>query len=92
MLNSVKISFILQRWYNRFGLTLKSMFDFKMFTEFHFLMFNLSSLILSVWFIVPYFFLNSYMNEMKVEGGPMMIAIIGVASSIGIVSTYLIYC
>ncbi|XP_063894889.1 monocarboxylate transporter 14 [Helicoverpa armigera] len=74
------------RWYHRFGQTMKSMFDFKMFTEFHFLMFNLSSLILSVWFIVPYFFLNSYMNEMNVEGGPMMIAIIGVASSIGIVA------
>ncbi|KAJ8718282.1 hypothetical protein PYW08_002519 [Mythimna loreyi] len=74
------------RWYNRFGRTLSSMFDFKMFTEFHFLMFNLSSLILSVWFIVPYFFLNSYMNEMKVDGGPMMISIIGVSSSIGIVA------
>lgn len=71
-------------------MAIKSMFDFKMFTEFHFLMFNLSSLILSVWFIVPYFFLNSYMNELNVEGGPMMIAIIGVASSIGIVSTK--YC
>uniref|UniRef100_A0A2A4JUI4 Major facilitator superfamily (MFS) profile domain-containing protein n=1 Tax=Heliothis virescens TaxID=7102 RepID=A0A2A4JUI4_HELVI len=74
------------RWYHRFWQALKSMFDFKMFTEFHFLMFNLSSLILSVWFIVPYFFLNSYMNEKNVEGGPMMIAIIGVASSIGIVA------
>ncbi|KAJ8714352.1 hypothetical protein PYW07_002577 [Mythimna separata] len=74
------------RWYNRFGRTMKSMFDFKMFTEFHFLMFNLSSLILSVWFIVPYFFLNSYMNERNVEGGPMMISIIGVSSSIGIVA------
>lgn len=74
------------RWYNRFGQTMKSMFDFKMFTEFHFLMFNLSSLILSVWFIVPYFFLNSYMNEMNVQGGPTMISIIGVSSSIGIVA------
>ncbi|CAH0587868.1 unnamed protein product [Chrysodeixis includens] len=74
------------RWYHRMGQALASMFDFKMYTEFHFLMFNISSLILSVWFIVPYFFLTSYMNELKIEGGPLMTAIIGVASSIGIVA------
>lgn len=73
-------------WYHRLWQTLKNTFDFKMFTEFHFLMFNLSSLILSVWFIVPYFFLKSYMTEEKIEGGEMMICIIGVASSIGIVA------
>ncbi|KAG7300107.1 hypothetical protein JYU34_015647 [Plutella xylostella] len=65
--------------------TFKKMFDFRMFAEFHFLMFNISSLILSVWFIIPYFFLNSFMVARGVEGGPTMISIIGVASSIGIV-------
>ncbi|KAG6452063.1 hypothetical protein O3G_MSEX007461 [Manduca sexta] len=73
------------RWYERLWMTFKATFDFKMFTEFHFLMFNLSSLILSVWFIVPYFFLMSYMTERHVDGGAMMISIIGIASSIGIV-------
>ncbi|KAJ2938478.1 hypothetical protein O0L34_g12923 [Tuta absoluta] len=65
---------------------IKNTFDFRMFTEFHFFMFNLSTVILSVWFIVPYFFLTSYMNEMKVEGGETMISIIGIASSVGIVT------
>ncbi|KAJ0175324.1 hypothetical protein K1T71_009465 [Dendrolimus kikuchii] len=74
------------KWYNRFFNSLKTMFDFRMFTEFHFLMFNLSSLILSIWFIVPYFFLKSYMTAMNIEGGAIMISIIGVASSIGIVA------
>ncbi|KAI5651663.1 major facilitator superfamily domain-containing protein [Phthorimaea operculella] len=64
----------------------KNTFDFRMFTEFHFFMFNLSTVILSVWFIVPYFFLTSYMNELKVEGGETMISIIGIASSVGIVT------
>ncbi|XP_013183754.2 monocarboxylate transporter 14 [Amyelois transitella] len=73
------------RWYHHFWDTVKNTFDFKMFTEFHFLMFNLSSLILSVWFIVPYFFLKSYMTESSMDGGAMMISIIGVASAIGIV-------
>ncbi|CAG5059039.1 unnamed protein product [Parnassius apollo] len=74
------------KWYDRLWQTAKSTFDFRMFTEFHFLMFNLSSLILSVWFIVPYFFLKSYMTAHNIEGGAMMISIIGVASSIGIVA------
>ncbi|XP_068622563.1 monocarboxylate transporter 14-like [Battus philenor] len=74
------------KWYNRIWHAAKSTFDFRMFTEFHFLMFNISSLILSVWFIVPYFFLKSYMTARGVEGGAEMISIIGIASSIGIVA------
>lgn len=66
---------------------LKKSFNFEMFTEFHFFMFNLSELILSVWFIVPYFFLKSYMTSQNMEGGEVMISIIGIASAIGIVST-----
>ncbi|KAM3958380.1 monocarboxylate transporter 9 [Aphomia sociella] len=73
------------KWYDRLWETAKATFDFRMFTEFHFLMFNLSSLILSVWFIVPYFFLKSYMTAQGVDGGAIMISIIGIASSIGIV-------
>ncbi|KPJ04472.1 Monocarboxylate transporter 12 [Papilio xuthus] len=74
------------KWYQRLWQTTKSTFDFRMFTEFHFLMFNLSSLILSVWFIVPYFFLKSYMTSRSMAGGAEMISIIGIASSIGIVA------
>ncbi|XP_014363253.2 monocarboxylate transporter 14 [Papilio machaon] len=74
------------KWYQRLWQTTKSTFDFRMFTEFHFLMFNLSSLILSVWFIVPYFFLKSYMTSRSMTGGAEMISIIGIASSIGIVA------
>ncbi|XP_013140344.1 PREDICTED: monocarboxylate transporter 14-like [Papilio polytes] len=74
------------KWYQRLWATTKATFDFRMFTEFHFLMFNLSSLILSVWFIVPYFFLKSYMTSRSMDGGAEMISIIGIASSIGIVA------
>ncbi|XP_049871892.1 uncharacterized protein LOC126370850 [Pectinophora gossypiella] len=73
-------------WWDRVLEVVKSTFDFRMFTEFHFLMFNVSSLILSIWFIVPYFFLKSFMTEMNVEGGEIMNGVIGVASSIGIVA------
>lgn len=73
-------------WYHRFWQSTKNMFDFRMLMELHFFLLNLSSMILSVWFIVPYFFLNSYMKDYNVEGGATMISIIGVASSIGIVA------
>ncbi|GBP60076.1 Monocarboxylate transporter 12 [Eumeta japonica] len=72
-------------WYEKFWNVLKKTFDFQMFTEFHFLMFNLSSLILSTWLIVPYFFLKSYMTDMNIDGAPTMISVIGITSSIGIV-------
>ncbi|GBP60080.1 Monocarboxylate transporter 12 [Eumeta japonica] len=73
------------KWHERFWIVFKKTFDFRMFTEFHFFMFNLSSLILSVWFIVPYYFLVTYMNKMEIDGAPTLISIIGIASSIGIV-------
>ncbi|KOB69810.1 Uncharacterized protein OBRU01_16301 [Operophtera brumata] len=39
------------KWHNRVWQNIKSSFDIKMFSEFHFLMYNLSSLIFSIWFI-----------------------------------------
>ncbi|CAH0725116.1 unnamed protein product, partial [Brenthis ino] len=75
-----------KKWYDRVIQGLKSTFDFKMFTEFHFLMFNLASLILAVWAIIPYFFLKSYMTTVNMEGGATMISIVGIASGVGIVA------
>ncbi|CAH2087280.1 unnamed protein product [Euphydryas editha] len=74
-----------KKWYKKILDGFKSTFDFKMFTEFHFLIFNLATLILAVWAIIPYFFLKSYMTAMNMEGGATMISIIGIASGIGIV-------
>ncbi|XP_052742507.1 monocarboxylate transporter 14 [Bicyclus anynana] len=74
-----------KKWYDRLIDGLKSTFDFRMFTEFHFFLFNMASLILAVWAIIPYFFLKSYMSAVNMEGGATMIAIVGIASGIGIV-------
>ncbi|XP_041980699.1 monocarboxylate transporter 14-like [Aricia agestis] len=74
-----------KRWYTRISDAFKSVFDIRMFTEFHFLMFNVASLILSVWAIIPYFYLKSYMTDNNIEGGAFMISIIGIASAVGIV-------
>ncbi|XP_045501163.1 monocarboxylate transporter 14-like [Colias croceus] len=74
-----------RKWYDRVLDTIKSTFDMRMFVEFHFIMFNIGSLILFVWAIIPYFFLKSYMTTVDMEGGAMMISIIGIASGVGIV-------
>ncbi|XP_041977947.1 monocarboxylate transporter 9-like [Aricia agestis] len=62
-------------------------FDFNMFTEFHFLMMNLSTLVLFIWFIVPYFYISTFMEETgytETEGS-LMLSVFGVATIIGIV-------
>lgn len=66
-------------------------FDFNMFTEFHFLMMNLSTLVLFIWFIVPYFFISTFMEEngYTETQGSMMLGVFGVATIIGIVSIVL---
>lgn len=70
---------------------LSKTFDFNMFTEFHFLMMNLSTLVLFIWFIVPYFYISDFMadNYYTEAQGSAMLSIFGVATIIGIVSTNL---
>ncbi|XP_032514558.2 uncharacterized protein LOC116768050 [Danaus plexippus] len=74
-----------RRWYDRVLSGFKSTFNFKMFSEFHFFMFNVATLVLFVFSIIPYFFLKSYMTAVNVDGGATMISIIGISSAIGIV-------
>ncbi|KAJ2939778.1 hypothetical protein O0L34_g17968 [Tuta absoluta] len=66
---------------------LSKTFDFNMFTEFHFLMMNLSTLVLFVWFIVPYFYVSNLMTENKYsnEDGAYILSVFGAANIIGIV-------
>ncbi|XP_053607101.1 uncharacterized protein LOC128673357 [Plodia interpunctella] len=67
--------------------TINKTFDFNMFTEFHFLIMNLSTLVLFIWFIVPYFYVTTLMtmNNYTSEDGTWMLSILGVANIIGIV-------
>lgn len=74
-------------WGKRFLKMINKTFDFNMFTEFHFLMMNLSTLVLFIWFIVPYFFISTFMeaNGYTETQGSMMLGVFGVATIIGIV-------
>lgn len=52
-------------------------------------MMNLSTLVLFIWFIVPYFYIADFMtdNSYTKAQGSAMLSIFGVATIIGIVST-----
>ncbi|XP_049869471.1 monocarboxylate transporter 3-like [Pectinophora gossypiella] len=74
-------------WGRRILSLLYKTFDFNMFTEFHFLMMNLSTLVLFIWFIVPYFYISNFMhlNGYTETQGSAMLSVFGVATIIGIV-------
>lgn len=86
------ICFKFQTWGQRCLGTINKTFDFNMFTEFHFLMMNLSTLVLFIWFIVPYFYISNFMtmNGYSEIHGTWMLSIFGIATIVGIVSIYLI--
>lgn len=81
---------VLQTWYSRAMATLNKTFDFNMFTEFHFLIMNISTLVLFIWFIVPYFYISTFMQKSGYTemDGSWMLSVFGVATIIGIVSYY----
>ncbi|KAM3960601.1 monocarboxylate transporter 14 [Aphomia sociella] len=74
-------------WSKRLLGSINKTFDFNMFTEFHFLMMNLSTLVLFIWFIVPYFYISNFMqmNGYSEGDGSWMLSLFGAASIIGIV-------
>ncbi|XP_072938307.1 monocarboxylate transporter 9-like [Epargyreus clarus] len=74
-----------KKWYDPVVKVLKKNFNFNLFTEFHFLMFSITSLLMSVWSIIPFFFLKSYMTDLAIEGAPTVMSIIGIANGIGII-------
>lgn len=66
---------------------IKSMFEFKMFLEFHFLLMSVGTLLLFIWFIVPYFYLAEHMtrNGYTEDQGALQLSIIGITNTIGMV-------
>lgn len=74
-------------WGSRILDTINKTFDFNMFTEFHFLMMNLSTLVLFIWFIVPYFYISKFMqmSGYTAVDGSWVLSTFGIATIIGIV-------
>ncbi|KAG5347233.1 MOT14 protein, partial [Acromyrmex charruanus] len=76
-----------QKWYAELIDLLKSMLDFSMFFELHFLLMSLSTILLFTWFIVPYFYLAEHMirNGYVESDAANLLSIIGITNTIGMI-------
>lgn len=76
-----------ETWYESFIDTLKTMFDFSLFFEFKFCMMSISTLLLFIWYIIPYFYIPDYMlmYNFTEQDGANLISIIGITNTLGMV-------
>lgn len=78
-----------EKWYTEFVELLKGIVDFSLFLELHFLLMSLSTILLFIWFIVPYFYLaehlTSTLNYTQSEASHV-ISVIGITNTISMVA------
>ncbi|KAF5282491.1 hypothetical protein FQR65_LT14261 [Abscondita terminalis] len=76
-----------EKWYSGIIDILKSIVDFSLFLEFHFLILNVSTIFLYTWFIVPYFYLAEHLtrNGYSESEASVVISVIGVTNTIGMI-------
>ncbi|KAH8272864.1 hypothetical protein KR018_006164 [Drosophila ironensis] len=74
-------------WYDSFVDTMKSVFDFSLFLDMKFALFNLSTLFLFIWFIIPYLYLPEYMKQYDydVNVSAVLISVVGIAQTVGMI-------
>ncbi|KAL1497871.1 hypothetical protein ABEB36_008758 [Hypothenemus hampei] len=76
-----------EKWYTDIVDLVKGMFDYSLFLELHFFLLSLSTIILFVWFIVPYFYLAELMlaHQYTTKDASFTLSNIGIANTIGMV-------
>ncbi|XP_011196604.2 uncharacterized protein LOC114803508 [Zeugodacus cucurbitae] len=75
-------------WYESMVDTMKTVFDFSLFADMKFTLFNLSTLFLFIWFIIPYLYLPEHMklHGYETTDSAQMISAIGIAQTIGMIA------
>lgn len=78
----------LQFWYTEWVDFFKGMADFSLFLELHFLLLSLSTIMLFIWFIVPYFYIAEHLTRHGYTENDCskLISLIGITNTIGMVS------
>ncbi|KAJ8933232.1 hypothetical protein NQ314_014148 [Rhamnusium bicolor] len=76
-----------ENWYDEFLEIIKDLTHISLFLELHFLLLSVSTIILFVWFIVPYFYLAEHMTRSGYteKQASFVISIIGFTNTIGMV-------
>uniref|UniRef100_A0A1B6DDB5 Major facilitator superfamily (MFS) profile domain-containing protein n=1 Tax=Clastoptera arizonana TaxID=38151 RepID=A0A1B6DDB5_9HEMI len=77
-----------QTWKEDMKELLKGMFDFSMFLELHFLLVSLATILLFIWFIVPYFYLAEHLkfHNMDDKDASYLLSVIGATNTIGMIA------
>lgn len=77
-----------ETWWDSVKEVLKSVFDFSLFLNPKFVYFEISTVLLFIWFIVPYFYLPEHMlSKGYVEDdSAFVISVIGVSQTVGMIS------
>uniref|UniRef100_A0A1B0D5F5 Major facilitator superfamily (MFS) profile domain-containing protein n=1 Tax=Phlebotomus papatasi TaxID=29031 RepID=A0A1B0D5F5_PHLPP len=76
-----------ETWYDSFIDIMKAIFDFSLFKDPKFFIFNLSTFFLFIWFIIPYFYITEHLKKYNFpeEDAANLIAVIGIFNTIGMV-------
>lgn len=76
-----------EKWYTELIELLKGMADFSLFLEFHFLLMSLSTILLFIWFIVPYFYLADHMKLLGYteSQASFVLSVIGMTNTISMI-------
>ncbi|KAG5889291.1 hypothetical protein JTB14_031938 [Gonioctena quinquepunctata] len=74
-------------WYVELLDILKDLTNFSLFLDLHFFLLSLSTMILCIWFVVPYFYLAEHMSRHGYTEGDAscVISVIGITNTIGMV-------
>lgn len=84
--------FKLQNWYDDCVSCLADMFNVSLFKKMTFNCMCLGTIILFIWFIVPYFYLAEHMVQKGYteDEGAFMLSLIGITNTIGMVIVFII--
>ncbi|VVC86588.1 unnamed protein product, partial [Leptidea sinapis] len=76
-----------EKWYDDCVTCLGDMFNVELFKKVTFILLCVGTIIIFVWFIVPYFYLAEHMihNGYSEDDGAVMISLIGITNTIGMV-------
>ncbi|CAH1100642.1 unnamed protein product [Psylliodes chrysocephalus] len=76
-----------KKWYVQFYKSVKGLLNFSLFLELHFFLLSVSTTILFIWFIVPYFYIAEYMTKIgySASQASFVLAAIGLTNTIGMV-------
>ncbi|XP_045497460.1 monocarboxylate transporter 9-like [Colias croceus] len=76
-----------ENWYDDCVTVLQDMFNVELFKEVTFIILCVGTIIIFVWFIVPYFYLAEHMvnNGYNDDDGAVMLSLIGITNTIGMV-------